>query len=309
MELRQLRYFLQVADQLHFGRAAERLRVAPSAVSQQVSRLERELGVPLLDRSHRTVRLTDAGERFRPLAQQVLDAETAAVAEMRALSGRQERLVRLGTSAGLGARVSELVHSCQRADPPITLQLNYSDVNTRLHQVRSGTLDAAVVRGDSRATDEFDFTHVWTDELLVALPSAHPLAGRRRIPFGELAGLPLRIAPAQSNPDLYHAVQQAAAVSGFEPVIAGEFGAALHEAFAELAIGPPSWTVFYASHADTLAIPGVAFRPVEVGKKARPLSLATFVVTDGTRRLSGVLADFLQRCRELGRRAEPRHAD
>ncbi|NYI71107.1 DNA-binding transcriptional LysR family regulator [Naumannella cuiyingiana] len=296
VELRQLRYFLEVARELHFGRAAEALRVAPSAVSQQVARLERELGTPLLDRSHRAVRLTEAGQRFAPRARAVLDAANAAADSVRVPS----RVVRLGTSAGLGTRIAALAERAQLAEPPIRLELSYAPADDRLAAVGAGRLDAAVVRGDSRASAELDFTEVWTDELVIALPSAHPLAAEAAIPLGALAGVPLRIVPRDRNPDLHDTVYAAAAESGFVPTIAGEFGDALHEGFAALAIGPPSWTVFYAGHAQTLAIPGVSFVPATVGPDGRGLFLRAFVVTDARRPLSPVLAEFLDLCRRAG---------
>src|SRR5690349_24996895 len=123
MEVRQLEFFVAVAEELHFGRAAERLHIGQPAVSQHVARLERELGVQLFDRTTRRVRLTGAGRRLLPEAHATLTAFgrlRAAVAEPAGdITGR----LRIGTSEGLGDRLDQVLDQIATLAPAVDVRL------------------------------------------------------------------------------------------------------------------------------------------------------------------------------------------
>lgn len=176
MELRQLSYFVTVAEELHFGRAAERLHIVQSAVSQQVRRLERELGCNLFDRSPRHVRLTGAGERLLPEAREVL-----AAAERARAAVRERTTLRLGTSAGLGEHLDRVLGAFAVIAPDTAVELVSAPTRDRLAQVADGRLDAAFVRAPQPAPG-LRILPLWEDPLLVALPAAHPLATRDEMP-------------------------------------------------------------------------------------------------------------------------------
>src|SRR3954454_6261665 len=211
MELRQLHYFVTLAEELHFGRAAERLHIVQPAVSQQLRRLERELGVRLVDRSTRRVTLTLEGERFLPEARAVL----AAVERARAAVGGPGPL-RLGTSTGLGGRLPRLLTEFERQTGHRGVELVRVPAPRRLRRCPGATLDSALVRG-VREHPELRLEPVWTDSLVVALPAAHPLAAERPLALAHLHALPVRLPAREENPPLVELVTGACRAAGFEP--------------------------------------------------------------------------------------------
>ncbi len=290
VELRQLRYFVTVAEELHFGRAAERLHIVQPAVSQQVRRLERELEVPLFVRTTRSVALTEAGQRFLPQARAVLAAADRAVdsvAEFRP-SGA---LVRLGTSEGLGDRLEVLLGAFARLSPSASLELLHAPTLQRLQRVRDGSLDATIVRG-SWPSPGLDFTPLWTDEVWVALPASHPLAASSEVSFVSLASLPARLSPPSRNQPLYDLVVSCCREAGFEPVLGKEFTTA-QDTLGTLGFGRPHWTVFYRAHANLLPVPGVVFRPLRDPSPRMP----TYLATSSERRLTPELVALIEAAR------------
>ncbi|MEU4251161.1 LysR family transcriptional regulator [Amycolatopsis sp. NPDC026612] len=292
VELRQLRYFVTVAEELHFGRAAERLHIVQPAVSQQVRRLERELAVSLFVRTTRSVSLTEAGQRFLPRARAVLAAAVRAVdsvAEFRPAGA----LVRLGTSEGLGDRLEVLLGAFTRLAPSASLELVHAPTPQRLQRVRDGSLDATIVRGSWPGAG-LDFTPLWTDEVVVALPASHPLASSPSVEFASLASLPARLSPPSRNRPLYDLVVSSCREAGFEPVLGKEFTTA-QDTLGTLGFGRPHWTVFYRAHANLLPVPGVAFRPLKNPSPRMQTSLAT----PADRRLTPELVALIEAARTV----------
>jgi DNA-binding transcriptional LysR family regulator len=290
VELRQLESFVAVAEQLHFGRAAEALGIGQPAVSQQLARLERELGVTLLDRSSRHVRLTAAGSRFLPEARAVLAAVELARerATEPAWSAGRPRSLRIGTSAGLGARLGRVLAELDAMDPPVVAELVTSPTRARLERVAAGQLDAAFVRGPRRAVG-VELVEVWEDRLLVVLPARHQLARREVVALGELSALPLRIVARRANPPLVDLVMHACAEAGFNPTLEAH-PESVQDILASVASGPPSWSVIYEPHARMLSAEWVVFRPTDP-----PLALTTSLAVplDAT---TTTLAPLLKAC-------------
>ncbi len=292
VELRQLRYFAAVAERLHFGLAAESLHIGQPAVSQQVQRLERELGVTLFDRTSRTVRLSEAGQRFLPEARAVLAAADRARDVAAGFHERTDVVLRLGTSTGLGERLGAVLTHLRRIAPDTSVELVSASTRARLDRVRAGQLDATFVRA-SGTIPGLALIPLWQDEIVAAVPADHPVAAAPSIRLADLAGLPLRIVSRRLNQPLVDLVMDSCAQAGFEPLL-GQRSTTLQDTLASIGSGVPSWTVVYASHAQDLRASRVAFRPLREPELRIPTALAVPAATSTAR-----LASLLQACREV----------
>lgn len=187
-ELRHLRYFVAVAEELHFGRAAERAGIAQPALSQQVRRLEAAVGADLLVRSTRSVALTPAGAALLPHARRALfEARQGVVAAGRAARGEIGHLTVGFIETAAVALVPAAVRRFQDRHPNVSLTLRELSVDAQLAGIRARTLDIGVVRAPIDASD-LDVVVLTEDHLIVATPASHPLAGSRSVTVRELLG-------------------------------------------------------------------------------------------------------------------------
>ncbi|MGA5418645.1 LysR family transcriptional regulator [Streptomyces lavendulocolor] len=244
VDLRQLECFIAVAEELGFGRAAERLHTAHDSVSRRIGRLERELGVRLFDRAARHVRLTAAGERLLPEARAALAAAARIRATAVGITAGTEGLVRLGTTRAFADRVYRALDTLAARRPGLRVRLERAPQEARLAAVRSGTFDAALVRG-VRHAEGVVLHPLWTDPLIAALPASHAavlgLADDEPPSLDRLAKLPLRLVPRAANPAFHDLVT--AALPDWTP---GPPFTTLQDTLTELAAHPePSWTLFY----------------------------------------------------------------
>jgi DNA-binding transcriptional LysR family regulator len=260
VEIRQLVYFAAVAEELSFARAAQRLHIVQPAVSQQVRRLERELGVQLFDRTSRHVRLTAAGQRLLPEARSVLAAADKTRQLAAEIAAGTQAILRLGTSQGLGERLDAVLSDLARDAHALQVRLVAAPARQRIAQVRSDVLDAAFVRSVS-AVAGVELLPMWDEPLAVALPATHPLAAEPLVHLPQLRDLPLRLAPRDDNAPFHDLITRACADAGFDPVLGPAFTNA-QDTLAEIGTGPPSWTVFYASAVEQLPARRIAFRPL-----------------------------------------------
>ncbi len=221
MELRQLEYFLAVVDEASFTRAAARVRVAQPGVSAQVRRLERELGQPLLDRTGRSVRLTEAGAAVLPYARAALAAVAGARRTVDELAGLLRGHVAIGTvTACAYADLSEILAGFHAAHPGVEIRLSEDTSDRLLDGLRGGDLDLALV-GLSTAPPQGIATQTIVDESLV-LGVSHddPFAGRTAVTLKAATGRPLISLPRGTG--LRTCFDHACAAAGLEPRIAFE---------------------------------------------------------------------------------------
>lgn len=220
-----LRYVVALAEEHHFGRAAERCHVAQSALSHQVKQLEAELGVRLFDRTTRHVAITAAGTRFVEHARQVVAASERAAADMRAIAEGRSGAVSVGFVGTATYDVLPRVAHRVRADlPDIDLTLRGELLSPALTAaVASGELDLALVRSGATPSG-LDVRPLRTERLLAVLPSTHPLAASPTIDLAALAGEPFVIHPSGDRSSIHQRVLAACLVAGFTPPSTLEVG-------------------------------------------------------------------------------------
>jgi DNA-binding transcriptional LysR family regulator len=250
VELRALRYFVAVAEERHFGRAAERLHVAQPAVSQQIARLERELGTRLLDRSPRKVALTDAGTRVLDAARDALAAADRVAAAARLAWGGTT--VRIGTAAGLTARLERGIDALHAQHPEFELVLADLPLADRLTGLRRGELDLALARGRIFGPG-LRALPAWTEPLHAVVSVHHPLARRDVVALRELAGSTLRLPCKTSHPELHDAASSALNAADVQPLLGRPAGSAADtvvEIGSPGSDGPGSWALLPADLVD-----------------------------------------------------------
>ncbi len=221
MEMRQLEYFIAVAEEANFTRAAERVRVAQPAVSAQIGRLERELGQPLLDRSRRQVRLTGAGTAVLPYARAAL----AAVADARTAVEELAHLVRgsvaIGTVTAHNVDMPALLADFHRAHPGVEITLSTDDSDALIDGVRTGRLDLAIASVGHEEEPDGLAIEVTTDEAIDAVVGLEdPWRRRKSVPVTALADRPLIALP--SGTGIRRRLDEACAAAGISARIAFE---------------------------------------------------------------------------------------
>ncbi len=262
MELRHLRYFVAVAEDLHFGRAANRLNTSQSSLSQQVRNLETELKVDLLRRVKRHVELTPAGDRFLREARGILAAAERAAGLARETAREESRKIVIGISPETDwAFLGKALRLFGEQAPAVEVLFQNLTPQAQIEALRAGRIDIGFVGLPIEA--EGVVSEVTGHERLVAaIPEAHPMARRARIRLRDLSGEAYTLWPRHLSPGRYDHLLSIFRDAGFGPPVAMEGG--LPSTQTVLGMVAAGLTVALVDPAiKQRATPGVVFRPID----------------------------------------------
>lgn len=294
MELRHLRYYVAVAEERHFGRAAERLHMAQPPLSQQIRQLESELGLTLLTRTTRRVDLTPAGVAYLDRAREILAAVDDAGAEAnRIASGRSGRLAVGCVGSATYSLLPDLARRLRAELPDVEFNFRGEMLSRdQVARLRDGQLDLGLMR-PMPDLDGLDVTDVRLDGLLVALPSDHAYSTRKRLKITDLAGEDLVIHAGGGRSAMNAAVQERFDDAGLQAHVAHEVvETSTLVTFVAAGLG----VAVVPEPTAALAVPGVVYVPL-VGMPAVRLIAATRsgdqnpVLTRAMHMLSGDTSD------------------
>lgn len=224
MELRHLRYFVAVAEELNFTHAAARLRVAQPALSTQMKDLESELQTALFERGRAGVQLTRAGKVFYQRARDILAQATAAANEARTAAGLITGSLNLGFPSGLHLNyLAPAIEAFRKANPKVELDYFHSLPPQQLKALREGRIDLAFLNLPA-PLEGFEYQVVWRLPFKVVLPRRHPLAKRASFALTELRGEDFVFCTRESRPEFYDEFFRQCANAGFRPRVVKEVG-------------------------------------------------------------------------------------
>jgi DNA-binding transcriptional LysR family regulator len=293
IELRHLQSFVTLADELHFGRAAQRLRIAQPALSQQIQRLERELSVQLLHRTSRSVELSVAGVALLASARGLLADARRAVDTTRRAGLGDVGVLRLGFAAsGAFGILPDILRTFRKKFPDVLLEFYDGPLELPIERLENGSLDIAIARGpvqNPRVRVEL----LYREGICAVLPDAHPLANRKRIPVEALATDDFVMFPRQRAPDFHDSLTGLCRRAGFLPRITQEAA---------------DWQVLASLVAAGL---GVSLAPMSVRRMPRegirciPLTsserIAELVLACNKQRVSSIASSFITVAHEVSR--------
>lgn len=261
MDLHQLRCFVTVAEELHFGRAAQRLGMLPSALGRHIRLLEDDLATRLLERTTRNVALTDDGASLLEEARALLKQADRVRKSFRSRGRSQAAMLRVGAidsaSAGL---IPLLLQDFRSRHPDVAVQLIEDKTVRLLPRLQSGSIDVALVRPPENPSKDIEFMFLFHETAVVAVSADHPLAARSSVTVADLADLPLIVPDRRSRPHSHDLTIKLFAEAGLTARVA-QIAEEKHTIVNLVAAGigvavVPRWT-------QRMLAPGVRFIPLE----------------------------------------------
>ena len=218
---RLLRPFVVLAEELHFGRAAQRLHVTQPALSQQVKRLEEQLGVELFARTRASVALTEAGEAILEPARTAVDAATDAEIVAAEFAGAERGRLRIGISPGTHELAQRVLAELRACRPRLRLEAKQDNSGVLCADVAAGRLDMAIAF-EPEAVAGTACEEISREPAVVAVAAEHPLAGRERVALAELADERFALVDRTGGRGYNRAVVERCRAAGFEPALDGD---------------------------------------------------------------------------------------
>jgi DNA-binding transcriptional LysR family regulator len=286
MELRHLRYFVVVAEELHFGRAAEKLSISQPPLSQQIQQLEREVGAKLFHRTSRQVELTEAGRVLLEDARQILRAVDQATGDVkRAARGELGRFGIGFVASATYDILPDILRRFRSEYPNIALDLYEMNAASQGPALRDQRIDIAFSR-PPLVDDDLSIEPVVTEALVAAVPEEHPFASRDKVGLTELAEEPFILYPRDPKPSYADFVIRVCELAGFTPRITQEtqqMQTALSLVSAEIGI------TLVPSSMQNLRRSGVVYLPLT---EPAPMSMLSVASRKGDR--SPMLKNFMR---------------
>lgn len=271
MELRPLRYFIAVAEELHFGRAAERLCIAQPPLSQQIQQLERELGFALFHRTNRRVTLTAAGQVFLDEARELLATLDKAVQAGRRVARGEAGWLGIGfVGSATYALLPAVLSAFRERYPEVELVLRELVSAKQAQALHDRRIHVGFARPAIEDTELVSETVV-REPLLAALPESHPLAACDRLPLSQLAGEPFLLFPPHPKPSYADFLTALCARAGFRPVVV-QVTAEMHTAISLVAAG--IGVTLVPASVQNVHRPGVVYRPLTDPEPMTELTVA-----------------------------------
>ena len=228
IELRHLRYFIAVAEELHFGHAAARLNISQPPLSQQIQILEQQIGARLFARTNRSVSLTEAGRQFLADSRQILSQVDDAAARAARLHHGETGELRIGftSSAPFIKAVSDTLSTFRRRYPDVHIQTRETNTREQIVPLNEGALDLGLMR-NTQLPDTLVWERVLREPLLAMVPRDHPLASKPRVSLRELAREPFVFFDPHVGTGLYDDILGLMRRYDLTPAITQEVGEAM----------------------------------------------------------------------------------